>query len=175
MKHQFILLAALQCTLVYGQKEEMLCLDFKRWTTDAEFNQPKAACYVNDTYVKNFIGFDLKSYPGDFVTKENLEKPLVINGIKYEGKVTLKREQESDFVTLEDVRKLYCPEVKEPVVYMINEYFILNDVASYKLDKNYIEQCVVLHEDDFEIFKDASPFSIIRIYTKTDEKPVRVR
>ena len=78
-------------------------------------------------------------------------------------------------MTLEDVRKLYCPEVKEPVVYMINEYFILNDVASYKLDKNYIEQCVVLHEDDFEIFKDASPFSIIRIYTKTDEKPVRVR
>lgn len=78
MRHQFILLAALQCTFAYGQK---------RWVTDVEFNHPKAACYVNDTFVKNLIGFDLKGNPGDHVTKENLEKPLVVNGIKYEGKV----------------------------------------------------------------------------------------
>lgn len=166
MKHLLLMSVASQCTLAYGQK---------KWMTDKEFNHPKVAFYVNGTFVKSLIGFDLKARPGDSLTKENLEKPLVINDIEYKGKATFKREKEPDFVTLDDIRRSYCPEVEEPVIYMINEYFITDDVASYKLDKDYIDKCEVLRGTDFEIFKENPAFSIIRVFTKTDDKTVRLR
>ena len=166
MKHLLLMSVASQCTLAYGQK---------RWMTDKEFNHPKVAFYVNDTFVKSHIGFDLKVCPGGYVTKENLEQPLVINGIEYIGKITLKCEKAPELVTLDDIRKLYCPEVEMPVIYMINEYFITNDAASYKLAKEYIDKCEVLHGADFEVFKEDPAFSIIRVFTKTDDKTVKLR
>lgn len=161
-----LLFAIFQCTFTYGQKKRM---------TDAEFNNPKVACYVNDTFVKNFIGIDMKAAPGDKMIKENLKEPIVINNNEYSGKVTIKRDNETEFITLDEIRKLYCPETVQPVVYMINEYFITKDIASYKLDKNYINTCEVLLNSDFEILKGEIPFSIIRIFTKNDDKSVRLR
>lgn len=52
---------------------------------------------------------------------------------------------------------------------MIDQYFIMNDVNSYKLDEDYISKCELLSSKDFDVFKNQSVFSIIRIFTKRDQ------
>lgn len=166
MKHILFLFAASMCTLAYGQK---------KWATDAEFNNPRAAYFVNDTFVKSLIGVDVNAGSDIHVTKENLETPLLINGCEYSGKVTLTRNKDTEWVTLEDIHRQYCPETEGAIVYMINEYIITKDVASYKLEKDYINKCEVLPGSDFEAFQGEAPFSIIRVFTKTNDKSMILR
>ena len=34
------------------------------WVDDLDFNRPKHACYINDIFVKDFIGFDMGENSG---------------------------------------------------------------------------------------------------------------
>ena len=60
---------------------------------------------------------------------------------------------------------------------MIDRNFITRDAASYKVDENFIYDMQVISSADFESQQDFPPFSIIRIFTKTQENipPVRLR
>ncbi len=161
-----ILFTALQCTMLYGQR---------KWKPDLEYNHPKSANFVNETFVKDIgIAVDMKYVPNDSIIKENLEMPLVINGWEYYAKTTLHRNKYIEFLTLDEIRKLYCPEVKEPIIYMVNEHIIMVDAISYKIDKEQIESCEALPSSDFEIFKDKSLFTIVHIFTKDIDKPIRL-
>lgn len=54
------------CAMVYGQK----------YVSDEDFNNPSAAAYINETFVKSFIGFDMKPEAGFVnVTKTDLPEP----------------------------------------------------------------------------------------------------
>lgn len=161
-----ILFTALQCTMVYGQR---------RWKPDLEYNHPKSANFVNETFVKDIgIAVGMQSVPGDSIIKEDLDTPLVINGFEYYAKTTLYRNKNIEFLTLDEICKLYCPEVKGPNIYMINEHVIMVDAISYKIDKEQIESCVALPSSDFEIFKDKSLFTLVHIFTKDIDKPIRL-
>lgn len=161
MKKILTIAASLSCTLGFAQVKRL---------TDSEFNHPKVACYVNGTFVKSFIGFDTSSPSAcNKINTEYFEKPIIINNNEYQKKVFIKFDKKITFVTLDDICKQYCPEVKEPIVFMIDWYFITNDVKSYKLDKDYIEKCETISSLDFDVFKQQSPFSIVRIFTKDKE------
>ena len=148
------------------------------YLSDADFNYSTSAAYINDTFVKNFIGFSVKSgagYKYD-IKKVNLSEPLIINGVTYIGKVIVETDMPIEFVSLEDIRKQYLPDVSGKVIYMINNRFVFNDEKSYKLEKDFLERCELLQSSDFEIFKDnKDKFSIIKIFTKTFKIPVRIR
>ncbi len=167
MKKIFVLFfMSLSCVMMYSQK----------YISDYDFNHSSAAAYINDTFVKSFIGFNLKSESGyENVSKINLTKPLVINGVTYKGKIVVKCNEPIEFVTLEDVRKQYFPNLSGDVIYMINKFFVTEDVKSFKLDKNFIDRCEILRSSDFEIFRDNEHFSIIRVFTKDDAKPIILR
>lgn len=57
---------------------------------------------------------------------------------------------------------------------MVNEHIIMVDAISYKIDKEQIESCEALPSSDFEIFKDKSLFTIVHIFTKDIDKPIRL-
>ena len=149
----------------------MYCQDFM---SDVEFNHPKVAEYINNTFVKSFIGFDMKQISG-FISKTTLKEPLIINGVEYKAKTVVSCDKKIKFITLDEIRKQYHPEVSGPVVYMINKFFITKDAESYKLDKEFIEKCDILPSTEFELLKDQKAFSIIRIFTKNDNKSVIIR
>ncbi len=154
------------CAMMFGQK----------YVSDEDFNNPTAAAYINETFVKSFIGFDMKPEAGFVnVTKTDLPEPVVINGITYNGKIVVECNKQIEFTTLDEIRKQHFPNVSGDVVYMINTFFVTKDAQSYKLDKNFIDRCELLQSSEFDIFKDKMQFSIIRIFTKAEPRPVILR
>lgn len=166
MRYLLVILAAIQFAAAQGQR---------RWKSDMEYNHPKAAQFVNDTFVKDIsIAVYMKSVPGDSIAKKNLDAPLVINGISYSGTVTLYRNRDFEFLTLDSIRKMYCPNVDGQIIYMVNEHVIMKDAISYRIDRSQIESCNAVLSSDIETLKDRPLFTIVHIFTKEADKPVRL-
>ena len=137
---------------------------------DIWFNKPKSAVFINDVFVKDYIGFNAGKDSGVTDIKKGvpLDKPLVINGVTYYGKTIITCEKKINYTTLQEIQKSRYPDVTGPVMFMIESYFIMTDAQSYKLDADYISKCVLLHSTDFDAFKDQPPFYIIRVFTKRE-------
>lgn len=163
----------LACTTAHSMKPEKASL------SDAELSQSQVAYYINDTFVKSLIGFNLEEYADEVLKDESIqpkEKPFSINGVEYNCKVVVKCKKPITFTTLEEIRKQYCPEVSGDVIYIINTDFVTTDVASYKLDKAFVDRCEVLPSTEFELFKDSKkPFSILHVYTKEYTQAIRLK
>ena len=140
------------------------------WVDDIWFNKPKSAVFINDVFVKDYIGFNAGKDSGVNKIKKGvpLDKPLVINGVTYYGKTNITCEKKINYTTLQEIQKSRYPDVTGPVMFMIESYFIMTDAQSYKLDADYISKCVLLHSTDFDAFKDQPPFYIIRVFTKRE-------
>lgn len=143
--------------------------------TDMEFNQSKEAVFVNGVFIKNLIGFDIDGSEVTYVKKEECESPLTINGVSYERTCSIICPKTPNFVTLADIRKAYCPNVKGKVVFMINKFFVTRDEESYKLDKDYILKCELLPSSELSTLNCSEPFTIIRVFTKTKTNMYSVR
>ena len=156
----FIILLALCHTMSFAQG----------WVDDIWFNKPKSAVFINDVFVKDYIGFNAGKDSGVTDIKKGvpLDKPLVINGVTYYGKTIITCEKKINYTTLQEIQKSRYPDVTGPVMFMIESYFIMTDAQSYKLDADYISKCVLLHSTDFDAFKDQPPFYIIRVFTKRE-------
>ena len=140
------------------------------WVDDIWFNKPKSAVFINDVFVKDYIGFNAGKDSGVTDIKKGvpLDKPLVINGVTYYGKTIITCEKKINYTTLQEIQKSRYPDVTGPVMFMIESYFIMTDAQSYKLDADYISKCVLLHSTDFDAFKDQPPIYIIRVFTKRE-------
>ena len=140
------------------------------WVDDIWFNKPKSAVFINDVFVKDYIGFNAGKDSGVTDIKKGvpLDKPLVINGVTYYGKTNITCEKKINYTTLQEIQKSRYPDVTGPVMFMIESYFIMTDAQSYKLDADYISKCALLHSTDFDAFKDQPPFYIIRVFTKRE-------
>ena len=167
MKKTLLLLSlSLYCVFMHCQN----------FMSDVEFNNQRVAAYINNTFVKSFIGFDMKQTSGfNNISKSTLKEPLIINGVEYKAKTVVSCDRDIEFITLDEICKQYYPEVSGSIVYMINKFFITNDAKSYKLDKGFIKKCELLPSTEFELLKDQNAFSIIRIFTKDDDKSVIIR
>ena len=146
------------------------------WVDDIEFNKPKSAVFINDVFVKDFIGFNIGKDSGVADIKKGvpLDKPLVINGVTYYYKTIITCEKNINYTTLQEIQKNRYPDVIGRVMFMIESFFIMTDAQSYKLDADYIARTELLNSKDFDAFKDYPSFSIIRVLTKRD-RTVRVR
>lgn len=166
MKGIFVFLSLLLATNLYSQK----------YLSDKDFNLSPSAIYINDTFVKSLIGFNIKPEAGFYnVSKIDLPTPLIINGITYNGKIVVKTGKPIDFISLEDIRNQYFPKVNGNIIYMINQFFITKDAKSYKLDKDFIDRCELIPSSDFEALSNKEDFSIIRIFTKNYAGPTLLR
>jgi len=72
-----------------------------------------------------------------------------------------------NWVTLDEIRRSYFPEVKGTCVYTVNKFIIPNKEELYKFDADYILRLEKLESHTIEALKDFPPFTIIRVFTKT--------
>ena len=70
-------------------------------------------------------------------------------------------------VTLDEVKKALYPNLKEPILFMINKFFITHDEDLYRIDRNFIMKVELLNSSDISALKLFPTFSIIRIFTWT--------
>lgn len=166
------------------------------WMSDIRFNlRWLPICYtLNGEYVgPSPLGIDLYAYE-----EEKLSLPYVVRGIgpanatltvnytneeleekglhyyilgdMLGGFINYKSDHPVRLMTLDEIRKEYCPKVKEgKVLYMINKFFILLDVEYYKVAQEFIWGVEVLPSEYLTPIEDniKEPFTIIRIFTKT--------
>lgn len=166
---------------VYDQPDQNKFLEEK---TDKEFNAEQNMILVDYTFIKSPIGINLDSIvdfkkisppftirginDGDsIVLTKDTPFPVVINGVKYYRFFNVTFDKEITLVTLDEIREEYCPDLKGPYLFMVNKFFLTNDLESYKFDKEFILDVEVLQSEEFESFEEFQPFSIIRIFTKT--------
>ncbi len=176
MKKISILIFLLQtCMLMYAGTDKNESMKIGN-VSDLEFNSNPEAVFVNGIFVKSIIGVRLDKYIVN-VSKEKCMSPLNINGVTYTYKCNLTSDKVIKFVSLENLKKIYCPNVKTPCFYMINKNFILKEIDSYKIDKDFILKVETVSSSDVEGFKNATPFTIIRIYTdiESNKNPMRIR
>ena len=123
-------------------------------------------------YVVRGIGPANATLTVNYTNKELEEKGLhyYILGDMLGGFINYKSDHPVRLMTLDEIRKEYCPKVKEgKVLYMINKFFILLDVEYYKVAQEFIWDVEVLPSEYLTPIEDniKEPFTIIRIFTKT--------
>ena len=72
-----------------------------------------------------------------------------------------------NWVTLDEIRRSYFPEVNGTCIYTVNKFIIPNKEKLYKFDADYILRLEKLESQTIEALKDFPPFTIIRVFTKT--------
>lgn len=164
--------------------------------SDKVFNARRGAVILNNNvFAKSEVGIDPKSV--ERVIKE-IKLPLVIrdindrhdslvvtqypftiNGVEYDYavQIELKNFKDIHWASLEDLKEKRFPDLKGPYIFMIDRNFITHDVASYKIDENFVYDMQVVSSADFESPQGLPAFSVIRIFTRTPANipPVRLR
>ncbi len=168
--------------------------------SDKDFNAQRGAILLNgNVFVKDEVGINVDSvcrvykelklpfvirdinarHDSLVVTQDPREHPFTINGVEYDHVVQLELKNFKDvrLASLEGLKEKHFPDLKGPYIFMINRNFITHDVASYKVDENFVYDMQVVPSADFESLQGLPPFSIIRIFTKTPANipPVRLR
>ncbi len=158
---------------------------------DSDFAKDWCRCYtLNGEFVGPYaIGIDQYAYEIDNSTRSGLRLPFTVRGI---GKgndslvvtaesgnyirghgiimfTNFKSEHPVKLLSLEDIRKEYCPQVEGDVLYMVNKFFILREEDLYKFAMDFIWKVEVLPSSELTPIKShiKKPFTIIRIFTKT--------
>ena len=156
-----------------------------------DFNKSTIGALVDGVFVKSLIGVNMDSLrtinvvsdgpltikgiktenDSIVVTQKDFHKNLVrINGVDYTRFACTSLGKKVELLSLDDIRKTYFPQMgNTPCMYMVNKFFLMNDLSSYKFDKDFILKVELLKSTDFEEFKHAPLFHIIRIFTKTRE------
>lgn len=70
-------------------------------------------------------------------------------------------------VTLEEIKKALLPDIKAPVVYMINKFIITRDEDLYRLDRDFIMKTETISSSEILSLRSLPPFTILRIFTWT--------
>jgi len=145
-----------------------------------DFNKSTIGALVDGVFVKSLIGVNMDSLrtfnvvsdgpltikgiktenDSIVVTQKDFHKnPVRINGVDYTRFACTSFGKKVELLSLDDIRKTYFPQMgNTPCMYMVN-----------KFDKDFILKVELLKSTDFEEFKHAPLFHIIRIFTKTRE------
>lgn len=79
----------------------------------------KAACYINDIFVKSFVGINplVEADTKVEINKIDLSTPITINGVEYQTKFVLNTDKKFNLVSLDEIRQQYYPNVTGKVIY----------------------------------------------------------
>ena len=160
------------------------------YMTDDQWNDWARGFVVNGNFVKNSIGI-----PTDLLREEkNVRYPVTLYNIgsRKDSLVIAEdpRYTEEGFVkvgnfpcarftfytsggvslsllSLDEIRRKYCPEVPGTVVYMINKFFITKDADLYRVAGQYIYRVETLSSKHIESISALPEFTVIRIFTRT--------
>lgn len=156
------------------------------YMTDYQWNRWNHGFVLNGKFIKNSIGIDLRyvrvgnpqpmiyeigqnndsvRYTGEPYRNDSV-KLLDINGFKC-SEISFYEQNYPNLVSLEQIRKKYCPEVKGRVVYMINKFFIMDHEDLYRIEGMFIYKVETVSSKDIKSLADLPEFTVIRIFTRT--------
>ncbi|MFV8271054.1 hypothetical protein ACNQGP_14125 [Flavobacterium sp. GT2N3] len=110
--------------------------------------------------------------PNAFESLNVIKKDTTINGVIYRGQIyiTSKDPKKYDFISLEQIKSEFTKIKSNDVIYMVNGAFIKDNIATFKLDRNYILEVEVTNSEAFyNLRKSDTKFDIINILGKTKE------
>lgn len=152
------------------------------------------ALMLNNVFMKSWIGINLDSIQKeDFnwisapfvvrdincrhdsivVTQDPQTHPVVINGVEYKRFFNATTDREVELVTLDEIKEIYFPGLKDSCIFMVNKFFLTRDIQSYKFEKDFILRVELIKSEEFESLKGFPPFSIIQIFTKTRKNLIK--
>ena len=159
------------------------------YMTDYQWNNWTRGFTVDGVFVKNLIGLPLNivrkkeiNYPFT-ITKIGPEKDTMVVSVdprKTElGYINIRgfrctqfTDYDSNntslcFMTLDEVRETYCPEVKGKVLYMINKFFVMKNAELYRIERLKVEKVEKVKSTDIDVLADLPEFTVVRIFTRT--------
>jgi hypothetical protein len=110
--------------------------------------------------------------PNEIESINVVKKDTTINGVLYHGQIniTSKNPKKYDFISLEQIKSEFTKIKSNDVIYMVNGTFIKDNIATFKLDRNYILEVEVTNSEAFyNLRKSDTKFDIINILGKTKE------
>lgn len=108
--------------------------------------------------------------PGS-ISKIDIKKDsIIVDGKPYQGSVYITTKKgKNEYYTLDELKKRFVKEnLSQPILYMINNEFIKDDIKSYKIQKDYILKVNCVQSKEIDGF-DKTNFTIVQILTKTRE------
>lgn len=163
--------------------------EWKEYLSDRQFNNEWCGSMLDGNFIKSNIGLDLYK-----VTEECVETPIVIRNIGERGDsmyVDIDSPDSPDsvrigeatydrfydyhsagdsirLVSLKDLKEEFFPDVKGPCVYMINKFFIFDDVEMYRLDRDFVYNVEMFCSNEIAALSNLPPFAVIRVFTRTE-------
>ena len=132
-----------------------------------DFNKSTIGVLVDGVFVKSLIGVNMDSLrtfnivsdgpltikgiktenDSIVVTQKDFHKnPVRINGVDYTRFACTSFGKKVELFSLDDIRKTYFPQMgNTPCMYMVNKFFLMNDLSSYKFDKDFILKVELLN------------------------------
>ena len=120
-----------------------------------DFNKSTIGALVDGVFVKSLIGVNMDSLrtfnvvsdgpltikgiktenDSIVVTQKDFHKnPVRINGVDYTRFACTSFGKKVELLSLDDIRKTYFPQMgNTPCMYMVNKFFLMNDLSSYSL------------------------------------------
>lgn len=166
-------------------------------SSDKEVAEMQNTLFVinEEDYTDCLLGLDASKFADVYVIKESnavhdihfktkegdsihiRKNPFTINGQTYKSLCRITTKAPIKLMTLEEVRKKYCPEAKGSFLYMIDYFVILAETEHLKVDADFIDRVDIIPSSEVRSLKPGkdAAFSIVRLFTKNPkkiEKPV---
>ncbi|MFV8323059.1 hypothetical protein [Flavobacterium sp. LS2R12] len=110
--------------------------------------------------------------PNEIESINVVKKDTTINGVLFRGQIniTSKNPKKYDFISLEQIKSEFTKIKSNDVIYMVNGTFIKDNIATFKLDRNYILKVEITNSEEFYNLREGNAkFDIINILGKTKE------
>ena len=112
-----------------------------------------------------------------FFSPDKINNVSVVKGdldpvTKTKGKVYINSKDPKDFnfISFDELKSKYTSSNNSPIIFILDDKFLLEKSKFYKIDSSYILRIVVLKGSDFEDLKTNFPdLAVIRIITKSKE------
>jgi hypothetical protein len=124
---------------------------------DAMLVSPKTVQYIN---------------PDGIASLNVVKRDTIIDNKHFKSQLYIisKNPEQYDFISLDQIKKDYTTIKKSDVVYMVNGELVKEDIATFKLDRNYILTVKATNSNEFyNLRKSNTKFDIINILGKTKE------
>jgi hypothetical protein len=137
------------------------------------FSQPKYSTHTKPIFFLDSTKIDLAItvFDPNKILSITVEKEH--DTINYtQGRVYMVSKNPKDyyFASLERIKNKYAKNATTPVLFMVNNSFLQNNISDFRIDTSYILNVEVLRGTDFDNLKESIPnLTIIRIRTKTKD------
>lgn len=157
---------------------------FISYTDDRDANEEGTLFVFNDEiYTSSLLGINDSLITDSYVITElnspmtikresskedsiRIEKiPFILNGKIYKKICLFKTSNTPTLTTIEGIKEKHNMDIKGNILYIIDNYVVLSDIISVKVDPDFIYKIDVIPSSEIQSLEAGLNFTIVRIYT----------